>query len=663
MSKKSWYSIKSQADGKAASVSISGIIGSEGVTAESFKAELDALGKLDSLAIDIHSPGGDVMEGFSIVNALKESGAHITTKTSGLAASMGSVIFCAGDEREMSDPSFLMIHNPHTLAAGDAESFKNTAQTLEAVQASILDIYEKATGLDKETIQSMMDAETYIPASEAVEKGFATHTTENTLKVAAQVSEEWLTLLPDQNFPVELKAQSQTKELDAAPEAEPKQTTGQTQRTKNIQNMSEKIEKPEAPAVNVAEIRAEEKQRTREILAIGEKFEVDETLINNAIDKDISVNSFRAEVMNSLDPASFGVSKEQFSDQSTYIDSPEVSAYSVVKAIREQSEGNLSGLEKEVSEELAARHIAATGQAPTGLLLPGEVTHGSIQNTQTAGTPSEGGYNVATEIKPIVDILNDMLILPQLGATFLRDLTGNCQFPLEASTYTVENLTEIAASTPSDAVFGEATLTPKRAAASTGISKQLLIQSSNDIEAWVRRRIAEEIALKMDSNAIAGDGTGGAPTGILNQAGTTAYAFQVGSSLYANMTAMWADLRGANAAISSAQWLSSPTVTADWMGTPKVAGDGAMCLSGDPVSGFRALNYAYKDHVSIPANEVVFGAWENLIMGGFGGIDLLVDPYSSAKSATVEIVANSFYDVACVRPSAFVVGDDGTVHA
>jgi HK97 family phage major capsid protein len=503
-----------------------------------------------------------------------------------------------------------------------------------------------------------MDAETYIGAEQAIAQGFATGMIQGTEKIAAQVSDEWLALLPHKNFPVGLKGQAEK----SVPESAKTESAGQPNKNKTIEKMSDKIDKPEAPAVNVADIRAEEKERTRQILAIGDKFGVDEKKINDAIDKDSSVNDFRAAVMNGLDASAFGVSKDQFSNQTTYIDSPEVAEYSVVKAIREQADGNLSGLEKEVSEELTKRHYEATGQAPNGLLLPGEVTHG-IKNTQTVDPTTAGGYTVATEVKPIVDILNDMLVLPQLGATFLRDLTGNCQFPLEQSSYTVENLTEVEASTPSDAVFGEATLTPKRTAASTGISKQLLIQSSQDIEAWVRRRIAEDLAFKMDAQAINGDGTGGAPTGILNVAGTTAYAFQVANSLFANMTAMWADLRGANAAISSAQWLSSPTVTADWMGTPKVAGDGAMCLSGDPVSGFRGLNYQYKDHVSIPANEVVFGAWENLIMGSFGGLDLTVDPYSGAKTATVEITANSFSDVAVVRPSAFVVGDDGAVHA
>ncbi|HAF39987.1 MAG TPA: peptidase S14, partial [Gammaproteobacteria bacterium] len=197
--KNSWYSIQAvSADGDtppSAAISISGVIGSDEVNSDKFASDLDALGDVSEIKLAIHSPGGDVMDGTRIYNKLVEHPAKVRARVEGLAASMGSVILMAADEIEMPENTFLMIHNPHCIAAGDAKEMLNTAQTLESVQESIVSAYEKRTGLPREEIQSMMDREAWIPAAEAKEKGFADTVTDS-YKIAA-LAEDWKGILPN----------------------------------------------------------------------------------------------------------------------------------------------------------------------------------------------------------------------------------------------------------------------------------------------------------------------------------------------------------------------------------------------------------------------------------------------------------------------------------
>ena len=134
------------------------------------------------IVVSINSPGGDVFDGIAIMNALKDyskSGkGKIKVVVDSLAASIASVIAMAGDEVVVSEGGFLMIHNPWTIAMGDAEEFRHTAKVLDQITETLTDIYARKTGKPAEEIKAMMDAETWISGKEAVEMGFATSSAE-----------------------------------------------------------------------------------------------------------------------------------------------------------------------------------------------------------------------------------------------------------------------------------------------------------------------------------------------------------------------------------------------------------------------------------------------------------------------------------------------------
>jgi ATP-dependent Clp endopeptidase proteolytic subunit ClpP len=171
---KTWYQIKAKTDKpKAADVSIYDEIGMWGVSASAFMRDLKSMGELDEINLSIHSPGGDVLDGWAIYNALKNNKAKVTARVEGLAASMASVILMAADEIEIPENAYVMIHNPWGVAIGDAEELRDTAELLDKLGNGLVNAYASRTGNDEDEIREMMSAETWMDGKEAVERGFA----------------------------------------------------------------------------------------------------------------------------------------------------------------------------------------------------------------------------------------------------------------------------------------------------------------------------------------------------------------------------------------------------------------------------------------------------------------------------------------------------------
>ena len=171
---KTWYQIQAKSNQpKAAEISIHDEIGLWGVSASAFMRDLRGMGELDEIHLSIHSPGGDVLDGWAIYNSLKNSKAKITARVEGLAASMASVILMAADTVEIPENAYVMIHNPWGLAIGDADEMRDTADLLDKLGNGLVNAYASRTGNSEKDIREMMDAETWMDGKEAVERGFA----------------------------------------------------------------------------------------------------------------------------------------------------------------------------------------------------------------------------------------------------------------------------------------------------------------------------------------------------------------------------------------------------------------------------------------------------------------------------------------------------------
>lgn len=155
---------------------IDGVIASESwfddeVTPKMFREDLE--GHSGNITVRINSPGGDVFAGVAIYNMLNEHEGEVTIKVDGIAASIASLISMAGDKIVMLPGSMMMVHNPWTFAAGNAEDLEQVVESLKKCGESMLPIYVARTGLDEEKVKELLKAETWMTAEDAVELGFA----------------------------------------------------------------------------------------------------------------------------------------------------------------------------------------------------------------------------------------------------------------------------------------------------------------------------------------------------------------------------------------------------------------------------------------------------------------------------------------------------------
>ena len=161
-------------------------------SAAGFRDALKDLGDVKTINLHINSPGGSVFEGIAIYNMLKQNKAHVNVYVDGLAASIASVIAMSGDAIFMPSNSMLMIHNPWTIAVGNASELRKQADDLDKITESSIQTYLNQAGdkLDEETLRQLMDDETWLTAKEAVDYGLATEVIEAN-KAAASISKNF----------------------------------------------------------------------------------------------------------------------------------------------------------------------------------------------------------------------------------------------------------------------------------------------------------------------------------------------------------------------------------------------------------------------------------------------------------------------------------------
>ena len=158
------------------------------VTPQLFADELNA-GNGD-ITVWINSPGGDCVAAAQIYNMLMDYKGNVTVKIDGIAASAASVIAMAGTRVLMSPVSMLMIHNPMTVAMGDAAEMEKAIEMLASVKDSIINAYEIKTGLSRAKLSHLMDAETWMDANKAVELGFADEIMQRAITAPTQLGDE-----------------------------------------------------------------------------------------------------------------------------------------------------------------------------------------------------------------------------------------------------------------------------------------------------------------------------------------------------------------------------------------------------------------------------------------------------------------------------------------
>jgi ATP-dependent protease ClpP protease subunit len=154
------------------------------LTPKTFRESLRSLGDVKRIDVHINSYGGFVSAGAAIYSILKQQSAEVVVHIDGFALSAASVIAMAGDTVIMPGNAMMMIHNPSVWSAGDANQLRKDAETLDKLRETMVAAYTSKTGLPRDEIIEMLDAETWLTADEAVGKGFADVVVEPLMAVA-----------------------------------------------------------------------------------------------------------------------------------------------------------------------------------------------------------------------------------------------------------------------------------------------------------------------------------------------------------------------------------------------------------------------------------------------------------------------------------------------
>lgn len=230
MDKRIYYALETK--GSEANITIYGDITSfpwlEGdVSSANLSNKLAALGDVSRINVFINSYGGEVAEGAAIYNALKRHPAKVVTYCDGFACSIASVIFMAGDERIMNEASLLMVHNAWQCAAGNAAQLRKAADDLDKVNQIALTAYKEHFKGSEDELQALLDAESWILPSEAVEHGFATSIVKPDSDKASQSARASFASMVlkaravQEGTPVPEPATPPEPEADPAPEPDP----------------------------------------------------------------------------------------------------------------------------------------------------------------------------------------------------------------------------------------------------------------------------------------------------------------------------------------------------------------------------------------------------------------------------------------------------------
>lgn len=323
---------------------------------------------------------------------------------------------------------------------------------------------------------------------------------------------------------------------------------------------------------------------------------------------------------------------------------------SVVEVMRAQMEGRaLTGAAAEYSQEAERR----TGRKAQGAFVPLAALEQRVTTTGTAGELVPTDHRADQYIEPF----RNSLLARKLGVRVLSGLSGNLSVPKHGTGTTVGWVAENSALTASDMTFDEVTLSPKHAGGLCEMSRQLIMQSSPDVEQLARSDLSAMLAQAIDSALILGGGTN-EPDGVLATAGIQ--TANLATLSWANVLGMVQKADLVNAA--AVNWIGSTKAKAKLAGTLKASGIAGYLLEGGRMADLPAYftNQVPEKAGSPNTGRLILGDWSQVLLGIWSELDILVNPYAETaySKGNVLVRAMSTVDIALRHPEAFVVAED-----
>lgn len=428
---------------------------------------------------------------------------------------------------------------------------------------------------------------------------------------------------------------------------------------------------PKAPIVDQDAIRRQAADdankaanaRVADIIAIGEMFakQGGEKRAAEALRAGLTVEQFRQEMLKHM-------ASQPVPTSDIGLTQKEAQRFSFMRAINalanpaDRNAQEAAAFERECSDAVAEK----VGKRAQGIFVPSDVQKRDL----TVGTPTAAGNLVATDLLAgsFIDLLRNKMLVTAMGARLLSGLQGDIAIPRQTGGATAYWVAENTAPSESTQAVDQVKMAPKTVGAFTDISRKLILQSSIDVEAFVRTDLATVLALAIDLAAINGSGSSNQPKGILATSGigSVVGGTDGAAPTWAHMVALETEVAVANADLGSLGYLTNAKVRGKLKTTSKVSGQNGFVWEDGEVNGYRAgvtnqvPSNLTKGASSGVCSAIIFGNWADLIIGQWGSLDLLVDPYTGSTAGTVRVVALQDVDVALRNAVSFAAMVDAT---
>ena len=408
----------------------------------------------------------------------------------------------------------------------------------------------------------------------------------------------------------------------------------------------------EKQEINLDEVRLESAEAAKKEFARNSKEILDlavkhnkRDLAHKAISEGKSVEEFRGILLDNISndtpletPKDIGLTEK------------ETKRFSIMRAINAMANPTDRKAQENARFEFEASEAAqrSYGQTAQGIMLPDEVLRNWNQRDLSAGSD---GDLIGQDYRAgdFIDVLrNNSAVMPL--ATMLNGLSGDVKIPKKTAAASAAFISsEGGAAGESELTVGNVSMSPKSLGAFTDITRQLMIQSSIDVENLVRNDLAQSMAIAIDDAALEGSGSSGNPTGITNTSGiNTVSLSSAAAPTFAEMVSMETAVRVDNALLGDLCYIVHPSNYGTLKTTEKASGTAQFVAANDEINGYKAVVSP-----QLTANNYVFGNFNDLLVGMFGGLDIVVDPFTGSSSGNVRIVALQSVDVAVRHAVSF----------
>jgi len=416
--------------------------------------------------------------------------------------------------------------------------------------------------------------------------------------------------------------------------------------------MTEKVETVDVAAIERAATDKANK-RVNDIAALAEQFK-DYADVRAMADQAIRINQpvedFTAALLKHVSEKSKKV------DMTIGMNAKEAKQFSIIKALRAMTENDWSGagLEREASRAIADKirglgvERAGSGR---GFFIPLEVQHRDM----TVGTAANGGNMVATNLRPqdFIGLLRNRMLAMQLGVRRLGGLVGNADITKQTAGATAYWLaTEATAITEAQQTLGLLQLRPNNLGAYTEVSRQLMLQSTPDADAFVMEDLAAQLAVAIDTAILVGTGTE-QPQGIV---GTASVGAVTGTTLgLAGLIEAQTDVAAANALNANCRYVTTPAVAGLLTQRARIASTDSVTLWKGNINDGMVEGYQAHTTNSMTAATAIFGDFSQAILAEWGVLEVDVNPYANFAAGITGIRAFYTCDVGVRVPGAFSV--------